>query len=137
MKLYEEIIFLKHNFKGKWVVENVEPYYEPLIKPYYSGRHCFWSNFYVIDLNIRTPKPLTDMNKKELMDWLGIYMDKNIYIKPNHCERQILRNCVNPKLGLHVFNCAFKEVQLPLQVNKKDDGLPPTDESVGIRPTIL
>ena len=33
MKLYEEIIFLKHFFKGKWVVENVKPYYKPLIEP--------------------------------------------------------------------------------------------------------
>ena len=31
MKLYEEIIFLEHNFKGKYVVENVIPFYEPLI----------------------------------------------------------------------------------------------------------
>lgn len=33
MALYQEILFLKHFFKGKWVVENVIPYYEPLIKP--------------------------------------------------------------------------------------------------------
>jgi len=33
MKLYQEIIFLKHHFKGKWLVENVIPYYEPLIAP--------------------------------------------------------------------------------------------------------
>ncbi len=33
MKLYEEILLLNHFFKGKWVVENVKPYYEPLIKP--------------------------------------------------------------------------------------------------------
>lgn len=33
MKLYQEIIFLKYNFKGKWIVENVNPYYRPLIEP--------------------------------------------------------------------------------------------------------
>ena len=110
-KLYEEIIFLKHNFKGKWVVENVKPYYEPLIKPYFAGRHCFWSNFHVANFKIRSPKTLTSMTKEDLMKWLDMYIKKNIYIKPNHCERQILRNCVHPKLGLHVFNCAFKEIQ--------------------------
>ena len=47
MKLYEEIIFLKHFFKGKWVVENTEPYYKPLIKPQVSDRHRFWSNFVI------------------------------------------------------------------------------------------
>jgi len=46
MTLYEEILFLKHHFKGKWVVENVKPYYEPLIKPTtILDRHLFWANF--------------------------------------------------------------------------------------------
>jgi thiol-disulfide isomerase/thioredoxin len=31
MRLYQEIIFLNHWFKGKWVVENVKSYYKPLI----------------------------------------------------------------------------------------------------------
>ena len=31
--LYQEIIFLKHYFKGMWVVENVNPFYKPLIEP--------------------------------------------------------------------------------------------------------
>jgi DNA (cytosine-5)-methyltransferase 1 len=33
MKLYEEIIFLKHYYEGKWIVENVRPYYQYLIEP--------------------------------------------------------------------------------------------------------
>ena len=46
MVVYQEIILLKHWFKGKWVVENVKPYYEPLVKPTVQlGRHMFWSNF--------------------------------------------------------------------------------------------
>jgi len=45
MKLYEEIIFLKEHFKGKYVVENVTPYYEPLIPAYKRGRHLYWTNF--------------------------------------------------------------------------------------------
>lgn len=116
MKLYEEIIFLKHNFKGKWVVENVEPYYEPLIRPNFAGRHCFWANFIVPHVDIKTPKALTNMTRQDLMDWLNIHFEKNIYIKPNHCERQVLRNCVHPKLGLHVFMCATKEKQAILEV---------------------
>ena len=45
-KLYEEILFLEHDFDGKWVVENVVPYYKPLIQPSSKvGRHLFWSNF--------------------------------------------------------------------------------------------
>lgn len=44
MMLYEEIIFLDNYFDGYYCVENVKPYYEPLIEPQFLGRHCFWSN---------------------------------------------------------------------------------------------
>ena len=47
MSLWQEIIFLKKFCKSKWVIENVVPYYEPLIKPQQIGRHCFWSNFHI------------------------------------------------------------------------------------------
>src|SRR3990167_5602421 len=49
MKLYEEIIFLTHFFKGKWCVENVVGYYEPLIKPNNIAKHYFWTNFILRD----------------------------------------------------------------------------------------
>ena len=46
MKLYQEILFLQANFKGKRVVENVKPYYIPLIQPtQILQRHLFRSNF--------------------------------------------------------------------------------------------
>jgi DNA (cytosine-5)-methyltransferase 1 len=45
MKLYEEILFLEHNFKGKYVVENVIPFYTPLIPAKKRGRHLYWTNF--------------------------------------------------------------------------------------------
>src|SRR3990167_3378124 len=46
LNLYGDIIFLKHYFKGKWVVENVIPYYKPLVNPNVTlDRHHFWSNF--------------------------------------------------------------------------------------------
>ena len=45
IKLYEEILFLQHYFKGKYVVENVIPYYEPLIQAKKKGRHLYWTNF--------------------------------------------------------------------------------------------
>ncbi len=55
MKLYEEILFLQHYFKhGKFVVENVIPYYEPLIHAQKRGRHLYWTNFNLPnDLNDR------------------------------------------------------------------------------------
>jgi DNA (cytosine-5)-methyltransferase 1 len=45
MKLYEEVIFLDNFFDGKYVVENVTPYYEPLIQAKKRGRHLYWTNF--------------------------------------------------------------------------------------------
>lgn len=45
MKLYEEIILLETRFEGKYVVENVIPYYEPLIHGIKRGRHLYWTNF--------------------------------------------------------------------------------------------
>jgi DNA (cytosine-5)-methyltransferase 1 len=45
MSLYEEIIFLQHHFKGKFVVENVIPYYEPFILAQNRNRHLYWTNF--------------------------------------------------------------------------------------------
>ena len=45
LKLYEEIILLQTHFKGKYVVENVIPYYEPLIKAKERERHLYWTNF--------------------------------------------------------------------------------------------
>lgn len=109
MKLYQEIIFLKHFFKGKWVVENVKPYYEPLIKPTaILGRHYFWSNFEILQFDVPSPKGfITSGTVKEtesLKEWLGIHYEGNIYYKNNHCPGQVLRNCVHPDLGLHVFN---------------------------------
>ncbi len=45
MELYQEVIFLEHYFKGKYCVENVIPYYEPLIPAQKRGRHLYWCNF--------------------------------------------------------------------------------------------
>ena len=45
MILYEEILFLDNYFKGKYVVENVIPFYEPLIQAKKRGRHLYWTNF--------------------------------------------------------------------------------------------
>ena len=111
LKLYEEIFFLQHFFKGKYVVENVAPYYIPLIEPQKIGRHCFWTNFNFSHIEIEQPKNFINTanlaGKKSMMDWLDIHFDEIIYYGNNHCPVQILRNCVHPDLGLHIFNYAF------------------------------
>ena len=92
MKLYEEIIFLQNFYKGKFCVENVVSYYEPLIKPLKIGRHYLWSNFNIT--KIKQPKN-----------------DIGTMIKghPNRANKKPLeeRNAVNSELGLHILNQAL------------------------------
>ena len=109
-KLYEEIVFLSHNFGGSWVVENVVPYYTPLVKPSQRiGRHLFWSNFNIDRVELGdipgTFKHDTLSKLKVLQDWLGIDAGETIYYKGNHCPAQVYRNCVHPFIGSHVYNC--------------------------------
>lgn len=107
MSLYQEVLYLQHFFKGAWVVENVIPFYEPLIKGKSVGRHMYWSNFDVGDYSEPIPKDFINLanlaGKKKLMDWLDIHYEENIYYGNNHCPAQILRNCVHPKEGLAIL----------------------------------
>lgn len=114
MTLYQQIIWLQNFHKGKWVVENVKPYYEPLIRPKVSmGRHLFWSNFDIWPIEIKSPKNfITDdtvEGTQRLKDWLGIQYEGNIYYKNNHSPGQVLRNCVHPDVGLHIFEQSKRE----------------------------
>lgn len=60
MKLYEEIIFLQYHFNGKYCVENVNPYYEPMFTPQMRDRHTYWCNFTL-------PNILSDRNDTALV----------------------------------------------------------------------
>lgn len=104
MKLYQEIIFLQNNYKGLWVVENVKPYYKPLIEKYHElQRHLFWSNFNIPKENFEKDNirksQIPDLQKKH-----GINLEK--YKISN--KRQILRNCVNPKIGEYIIKLVEK-----------------------------
>jgi len=110
LQLYELKIFLDCNFKGKYVIENVVPYYKPVIEPTAKiGRHLFWANFYIEPFEFPGPKNFimlgTVKGSEQLKKWLGIYYTGNIYYDGNHDPCQVLRNCVHPDLGLHVYNC--------------------------------
>ena len=120
LMLYQEIIFLQHFFKGKWVVENVKPYYEPLLKETKQiGRHLFWSNFDIKADEVKQPTNFINkcnmVGKQALMDWLDIHFEEVVYYGKNHDPAQILRNCVHPKLGFQVFNSQFTGVTKIIQ----------------------
>lgn len=96
--LYSIIVFLKTYYKGKWCVENVVPYYTPLIEPTsIMQRHLFWCSDKVEDKEfekdaIRSKNKISDFEGYEIVAVSNI---KN--------KRQVLRNCVKPELGLYVL----------------------------------
>jgi len=113
MKLYEEILFLEGYYKGKWVVENVISWYDPLIKPYKFREHYYWANF-VIDGD-KTAFRGHDRTIEELSKIKGF--DHNLL---NGIDKnKALRNCVEPEAGLMIFKLAFEEQQQTLRLIEK------------------
>jgi DNA (cytosine-5)-methyltransferase 1 len=106
MKLYEEIIFLNHYFKGQYVVENVIPFYEPLINAYKRGRHLYWTNFRLPNnLNDRIFKISNTKNEfKELCKFHKI--DLSDY-KGKQSKLKISRNLVDYEAGKTILNVAI------------------------------
>jgi len=117
MRLYQEIIFLKHHFKGNWCVENVMAYYKPLIEPQKVGRHWYWSNFLIPNINV-SHSHISQQSKKysnspvrvfTVKDYEKLYnIDLSLFdIKG---KRLLLRNCVEPEVGKHILEQAYLPV---------------------------
>ena len=105
MSLYQEIILLDNYAakKAKWVVENVRPYYEPLIAPSIKmHRHLFWCNFYV---NV---KQFNDDRRHEHISDSSTVYGYNLVGTKIEDKRKVLRNMVMPELGLHILNRAVE-----------------------------
>ena len=106
MRLYQEIILLDGYFGGYYCVENVIPYYEPLIEPQRIGRHCFWANFKLPNKKFEsrgsfdTGYGLAEKLGYDISNW------KNIKDK-----RLLLRNCVEPEIGEYILNCLKEEFE--------------------------
>ena len=105
MKLYQEVIYLTHWFKGKFCVENVISYYKPLIHPQEVAAHYFWANFYIRPIggkfrNIKRVSKVQDHIDEKIKQY---GFDSHDMIKGNKGQ-QIMNNCVHPELGLHIFN---------------------------------
>ncbi len=108
MKLYEEILLLQGYFKGKWVVENVIGWYEPLVKPFKIGNHYYWSNFPLTNIESKGREhnsKIVDLAKRK-----GFNLDNYSGVD----KKLLLRNCVEPNEALHIFKMAFKEQQVRL-----------------------
>jgi DNA (cytosine-5)-methyltransferase 1 len=112
MKLYEEIIFLDNFFDGKYCVENVTPYYEPLIQGQKRGRHIYWTNFKLpTDLNERK----LDGTLTNMKDEVGVLSKFHNYdfrkYKGEQAINKMARNLVDYEAGLTIFNTAMGIIQ--------------------------
>lgn len=107
MRLYEIILFLQgHGRKCKWVVENVKPYYEPLLKPTAEiDRHLYWSNFNISNIEIKKDYIIKFVKVEDSEFDLSKYKIAD--------KRQVIRNQVNSEIGKHILNCAIdKDIEV-------------------------
>jgi len=119
--LYQEILFLQSFFKGKYCVENVIPHYEPLIPAKQYNRHLFWCNFRIRTTDARNPPKqiqniVAQKTKRKRKSYDGDIVNikstqshfgfdlSGIKIKTR--KDKILRNCVDPEVGLMILQCA-------------------------------
>lgn len=108
MKLWQEIIFLQNyaKFNAKFVVENVRPYYSPFVRPTAEiGRHLFWSNSRLSNLEINTEVAIGSVSDNSTV--FGINLKK--YNPKTISKKQILRNMVDPILGKHIMDCLLEK----------------------------
>jgi DNA (cytosine-5)-methyltransferase 1 len=98
MNLWAEIIFLKHYSGCPYVVENVKPYYEPLVLPtQILGRHYFWSNFEIPNKDMNDGLSHNDRGKHNL----GVFDLREFKTKKR--KDQLIRNSVDPLIGEYIL----------------------------------
>jgi DNA (cytosine-5)-methyltransferase 1 len=106
MELYQEIIFLDNFFEGKYVVENVIPYYEPLILAQKRHRHLFWCNFKLPNIltkrTVKIGKDIDEVNK--LCDFHKIDL---LNYKGTQRKDKIARNLVDYEIGKTILQIAL------------------------------
>ena len=110
MKLYEEIIFLQHHCKGKYVVENVIPYYEPMFNPIKRDRHLYWTNFKLPNILNGRVKNFGDSKNgstETLESWSKFHNYNFTKYKGNQLVLKIARNLVDYEAGKTILETAI------------------------------
>ena len=106
LTLYQEIIFLQHHAKCKWVVENVIPYYEPLIPAKKRNRHLYWCNFNLPQVLSERDAVISE-GKDEVKN-LCKFHDYDFYkYKGGQRLNKIARNLVDYEAGRAIFETAL------------------------------
>lgn len=105
MKLYQEIIFLKTFFNGKYVVENVIPYYEPLIPAQARHRHLYWCNFKLPSILSQRHAP--QIARGKMMENLSLFHDYDFRLYQGKQDaRKMARNLVDYEAGRTILETA-------------------------------
>ena len=120
MKLYEEILFLEHNFKGKYVVENVIPFYQPLIPAKKRGRHLYWTNFqFPNNLNERPGGIVGGKKTRGEVDLLCKFHDYDFRkYKGKQRIDKVARNLVDYEAGKTILETVFG-IETKQNINQK------------------
>lgn len=106
LKLYEEIIFLDNYYKGKYVVENVIPFYTPLIPAKKRGRHLYWTNFN-LPSNIGDRKGGIMEGKNEVSKWCAFHDYNFRKYKGLQSAQKMARNLVDYEVGKVILETAL------------------------------
>lgn len=106
MKLYQEIIFLKHYFDGKYIVENVVPYYEPLIYGNKRGRHIYWSNFKLPNI-LSNRKSVSMESVNEIDQWCEFHKFDFRKYQGKQRTQKMARNLVDYEAGKTILETAL------------------------------
>lgn len=119
MSLYQEIIFLNNWFDGKYLIENVIPYYEPLIPAQKRGRHLYWCNFILPnDIGERKEGNGIISKAKNEVDVLSKFHDYDFYkYKGSQRIDKIARNLVDYEAGKTILATALN-IQLKSNTNQ-------------------
>lgn len=123
MRLYEEILFLQGYHKGKWVVENVVSWYDPLLEPQRRGRHYYWANFEIPELDYPWGPSAGPMDKWDRMN-MAVYAsrfcfdEKDVPKAKGYSKSTILRDLIHPKEGEYILKCAYQKLWTEYQRKK-------------------
>lgn len=117
LKLYEEIIFLENFYKGNYVVENVIPYYDPLIEAQKRGRHLYWSNIQ-LPINLNERKLIGSLTlMKDEVNVLSSFHDYDFRrYKGDQRIDKIARNLVDYEAGKTILDTALGIYNQPKRI---------------------
>lgn len=108
MALWQEILFLQSWHNGCFVVENVIPYYKPLIEPSCElHRHFIWSNFHIPHKEFEKLETCKKLGERE---FLQAKFGFDVSGFTGFDKRKVLRNCVVPEMGLHIYEAMLAYV---------------------------